>query len=195
MKTPNRFVISVLVADRVGILRDVASALTGQGANIDGVSQTILHGYFTVILTVTMGRACSAEDIRQAMLAHFASNEASIIVRRFDASALRRPCVHGERYVVTLSGVDRKGILKAATVHLADKGVNIEDWYVHFDGPMVTHIGEVTVPSVLDIQQLQSDLQECLREFGMTASMQHENIFRVTNEVGAVQHLLAARHR
>ena len=34
-----------------------------------------------------------------------------------------------------------------------------------------------------------------LREFGITASLQHENIFRVTNEVGAVQHLMAARHK
>lgn len=195
MKATARFVISVLVADRVGILRDITAALADQGANIDGVSQTVLHGYFTVILTVSMHRRCNAEGIRQALLANFANNAASIIVRRFEPSAARRPVVHGERYVVTLNGKDRMGILKAVTAYLADKGVNIEDWYVYFDGPMVTHIGEVTVPPVLDIQQLQSGFQECLRDFDLAVSMQHENIFRVTNEVGAVQHLLAGRHK
>lgn len=197
MKThATRFVISVLVADRVGVLRDITSALADRGINIDGVRQTVLHGYFTVILTATADKPCDAEEIRQTILTSFAKNEASIVVRPFVTSIAGRQTVQGgERYVVTLNGRDRKGILKAVTVFLAEKSVNIEDWYVHFDGPFVTHIGEVTVPSSLDIRQLQNDFHECLRPLELTVSMQHENIFRVTNEVGAVQHLMAGRHR
>jgi predicted amino acid-binding ACT domain protein len=192
-KAKHRFVISVLVADRVGILRDITSALADMGANIEGVTQTVLDGHFTVTLTVAMDGVCKAESIRDTLLTAFAPQEASLVVRPFTRAATSRSPVEGERYVVTLSGKDRKGILKTVTAYLADKGVNIEDWHVYLNGESVTHIGEVTVPRLLDIQHLQGDFQEAMRPIGMAVSMQHENIFRVTNEVGAVQPLVAGR--
>lgn len=194
MKAPSktRLVVSVLVADRVGILRDVTAALTDLGANIDGISQTVVEGYFTVILTATFDAPTDAEPIQEAIQRNFHGHEASVVVRAFDPRAVRQPPVQGDRYVVTLRGEDRKGILKATMAYFAEKGINVEDWYVHFDGPRVTHVGEVTVPEILDIQQVQREFQQHLQEYGMRVSVQHENIFRVTNEVGAVRPLLKA---
>jgi predicted amino acid-binding ACT domain protein len=37
-----RYVLSVLVSDRVGILRDITAAVADLGANIDGISQTVV---------------------------------------------------------------------------------------------------------------------------------------------------------
>lgn len=191
-KTPNRFVISVLVSDRVGILRDITTALADMGANIEGVTQTVLGGYFTVTLTVAMEALRDAEAIRESLLPAFPHNEASVAVRRLDRAGEPPPPVEGDRYIVTLNGPDRRGILKSVTSYLAEKGINIEDWHMYMEGTAVTHIGEVTVPRRLDIQHLQNDFQDHVRNIGLTASIQHENIFRVTNEVGAVQSLLAA---
>jgi predicted amino acid-binding ACT domain protein len=185
--------MSVLVADRVGILRDITSAVTGLGANIDGISQTVVEGYFTVILAATFQEPRTVEDIREAILANFSADEASVVVRPFDATADRGPTVDGEHYVVTLAGKDGPGILMTVTTCLAEKGINVEDWYVHFEGPNVTHVGEVTVPHLLDVTQVQSELQERVRQFGLTVSVQHENIFRVTNEVGAVRPLITGK--
>ena len=185
-----RFVISVLVADRVGILRDITAALTDMDANIDGISQTVVEGYFTVILTATFDRAADCDEIHRALATRFGAAEASVAVRPFGRVAVRKPTVAGERYVVTLSGPDAKGILKGITAHLAERGVNVEDWYVHFDGARVTHVGEVTVPGLLDIQQVQKELQELMRPFGHRVSVQHENIFRATNDIGPVRALV-----
>jgi len=188
-----RFVLSVLVPDRVGILRDISTAVAGLGANIDGISQTVTAGYFTVILTVTLDKSTSAETVREAVTAAFPAGEASVIVRDHGRRAARAPHRNTDRYVFTARGPDRRGILKAVTTYLAEKGINIEDWYVSFEGENVTHVGEVSVPSILDIQQVKSDLQQRLSPFGLTVGFQHENIFRVTHEVGAVRPLIVGK--
>jgi glycine cleavage system transcriptional repressor len=189
----HRYVISVLVADRVGILRGITAAITDLGANIDGISQTVVAGYFTVILTASFPTPRAADEIRAAILGHFTRDEAAVLVRPY-AAAARRPPVQGDRYVLTLSGTDRPGILKAVTAFLTERGINIEDWYVHFQAPGVTHIGAVTVPALLDLKHVQDEFRQLAAGLGLTASVQHENIFRVMNEVGPVQPLLAEKH-
>ena len=185
-----RYVISVLVADRVGILRDITSALTDMGANIDGISQTVVEGYFTVILTATAARPCSPEDIQNAILANFPRNEAFVVVRPHEAKVGVRPPVSGPRYIATITGKDQRGILKAVTGYFAQKGINIEDWYVRFEGSSVTHIGEITVPERLDIKQVQDEFQQVLSRLGLVSSVQHENIFIAANEIGPLGRLI-----
>lgn len=184
-----RYMISVVVPDRVALLRDITTPLTDMGANIDGISQTVVEGYFTVLLTASFEDGRSADAIRAALSEHFERGAASIDVRVYDAPAARRH-VTGDRYVVIVTGVDRQGVLKAVTTFLAERGINIEDWHVAFDPPRVTHIGEITVPTTLDISQLQDGFREVLNGLGLRGFVQHENIFRVTNEVGAIKLLL-----
>jgi len=188
---PTRYVISVLVSDRVGILRDITSAATDRGANIDGISQTVVEGFFTVILTASFDRPCSADAVRDAILGNFPPGEASLVVRPAPPVGAARPAAAGERYIVTMNGADRKGILKTVTAFFASKGINVEDWYVEFSGAHVTHIGEVTVPRRLDIQQIQEEFRTVASSLGLVSLLQHNNIFRAINEIGPIQSLLA----
>lgn len=189
-KKSNRYVVSVLVADRVGILKDITSAVTDMGANIDGISQTVVSGYFTVILTATFKKSLSTEEIRGQIMNNFSRDEAEIVVRPYEESAVKRIPVQGNRYAVTVAGKDRTGILKTVTTFLAGKGINIEDWYVEFEGKNVTHIGVISVPKVLDIKQTQEEFRQLLLPLGLTSYIQHENIFRATNEIGPIESLL-----
>lgn len=186
-----RYVISVLVPDRVGILRDITAAVADMGANIDAISQTVVEGYFTLILTAAFPAGTAADTVRAQILARFRPDEASVIVRPYHAAAA--PGAGGERYVFTITGVDRPGILKRTAAFFADKNINVEDWFVGFENTSVTHIGEISVPSRLDIKQLQDEFACLLSAWGLSGSIQHENIFRVTNEVGSVQPLLRGR--
>jgi predicted amino acid-binding ACT domain protein len=183
------YVVSVLVPDRVGILRRITGALTDLGANLTGISQTVVQGYFTVIVIAEFRRNPGADAIREAMAREFPGGEASVTVR--DHAPEPRRTVSGARYILTMSGRDRPGILKAVTGFLAAKGVNIEDLFFRITGRDVVHIGEVTVPHALDLRQFQDELRALLEPLGLRGLLQHENIFRATNEVGAVQSLLA----
>lgn len=190
---PARFVISVLIADRVGILRDVTSALTDLGANIDGISQTVVRGYFTVILTASFAAPISADAVESAIAGNFRKGEASIVVRPYDPKAEARAPARGDLYIITVTGRDRAGILKAATAFLASKGINIEDWYVIFEDSHVTHIGEITVPDKLDIKQVQDEFGQLMDAMELRTYIQHDNIFRATNEVGPIKVLLSEK--
>lgn len=188
-----RYVVSVLVGDRVGILRDITTAVNGLGANIDGISQTVVHGFFTVILTATFNGSETAECIKEAILDRFARDEAAVSVIPYDGKDHSRPTVAGDRYIVTLIGKDRPGILKAVTTFLAAKGANVEDWFVEFKGPGVVHVGEITVPHSLDIKQVKEEFGSVLSRFGLSVSLQHKNIFRVTNDIGPIKPLLGEK--
>ena len=189
-KDSNRYVVSVLVADRVGILRDVTSAVTDMGANIDGISQTVVAGYFTVILTATFSKSRTPDSIRDTILENFAHGEAAVVVRLYEAESIKRMPDKGRRYIMTITGKDKPKVLKTVTNFLAEKNINIEDWYVDFDGGNVRNIGEVSVPKTLDIKQVQDEFQLLLSSLGLTSNIQHENIFRATNEIGAIGALL-----
>lgn len=183
-----RYVFSVLIADRVGILSTITAAVADLGANIEGISQTVVQGYFTVIMTAAFPPAVDEDAVSNAILGRFPKDEASVLVRAY--KPLKRTAVEGERYILTMSGKDRPGILKALTEYLAGKKINIEDLFFRIVGEQVTHIGEVTVPVQLDLKQVQDELSDVMASFGLVVSLQHDNLFRATNEVGSIRHLL-----
>ena len=74
--------------------------------------------------------------------------------------------------------------------YLAEKKINVEDLYFRIAGRQVTHLGEVTVPRLLDIKQVQDELRELMAPLGLIVRLQHENLFRVTNEVGSIRMIL-----
>lgn len=192
-KARNQYLIAVLVADRVAILRDITSAVADLGARVDGISQTVMEGYFTVTLAVSLDQPRQVERIRAAILEKFGENEAAVVVIPYDSRRAASRPVKGDRYVLSVTGNDRPGVLKEVTHFLAAKGVNIEDWQMGFNGAVVTHIGEITVPALLDIKQFQDEFRQVLSALSLSGGIQHENIFRVTNEVGAVRLLLGGQ--
>lgn len=111
-----RYVISVLVADRAGVLYDITSAITDMGADIDGISQTVLEGYFTVILTATFPEPVEMDAVKRAITLNFEADEANIAIRPYGTNPPPDPVPNGERYVLTLTGTDSPGILKITCI-------------------------------------------------------------------------------
>jgi len=189
----NRFVVSVLVGDRAGILRDIATAISDMGAEIDGVSQTVVEGYFTVILTVSTTAGHVPDEIKAAIEERFGTDEAAIAVRPYGPGSPSRYTTEGDRYIVTLTGSRHLELFRSLTAFLASKDINIEDWYMARAGESVTHIGEVSVPHLLDIKQLHDELSDLAGEMDAKVHIQHENIFRATNDIGPIKSLLRTK--
>lgn len=63
-----KIVISVLGRDRVGIIAMVATVLAENGVNILNLDQTILDGFFNMIMTADMsGAAISLKELQTIM--------------------------------------------------------------------------------------------------------------------------------
>ncbi|MEW6237243.1 MAG: ACT domain-containing protein [Candidatus Omnitrophota bacterium] len=188
----SRFVVSVLAFDRIGLIQAITSAIADRGGDIDGMSQTVIRGYFTVIITAKFDGIYEKEEIRDAILQNFQPGEASVVVRDYEENS-RHPIGQTERYILTLTGKDRPGILKMVSSYLAESHINIEDYYFTIQGEDVTHIGELSIPINTDIKQLLGELHTLVSSIGLAPALQHENLFRAANDIFSIRQLFKER--
>ncbi len=186
----SKFVISLVSRDRAGIIRSISAAISDKGGNIEGMSQTVFQGYFTVILTARFENKYDRNEIRELIESRFTPDETSVIVRDFEEAPAKTKRARNDRYILTLNGKDRPGILKSLTTYLAENNINIEDYYFTVQEDQVIHIGEVTIPQKIDIKQLQGELQALLSFSEFVVALQHENLFRATNDIFSIWQLL-----
>jgi len=180
---PKDYVLTVMARDRVGIVAGIAAAIAGLGGNIDAMSQTVMRGYFTIIVTVQFDEGISAERLAAAVKEQGARGELEVSVTE-RVPAAQEPCAEGaERFILTIAGMDRSGIMHRVTSYLASRNVNIEDLYAYCEGRRFLFIAQLAVPRGLEVERLQMDLGSLWPEGEMKVSLQHENVFLATNEV------------
>ena len=175
----NRLVINVVARDRVGIIADVSETLYRLGANIDATSQTVVWGWFTMIICATFPPETRAEDVRHAVEA---AGAFSATVLPFSGPTTSQ-ALDGEPYVATVVGADRPGIVHALTRCLASAGVNIVDvWNEVREGRFIV-LFHLEVPPGVETRTLRHALDEVASKVGVTASLQHQDIFTATNSL------------
>ena len=68
----NRAIVTILGSDRSGIVAAVTGVLAGHEVNILDISQTILHGIFTMTMLIDLGQADDGFSTIQAELTELA---------------------------------------------------------------------------------------------------------------------------
>jgi predicted amino acid-binding ACT domain protein len=183
-----RFITSVLVPDRVGLLRDVTQAVFALEGNIGAIRQTVVDGYFSLVFTSQHPAPVSLEALQTLL---DSSLEAAAVVTVLDGSEALNPTLStGSRFVVMTRGDDKPGTIFAITSFLVEHGVNIEDWVVEEENGKVVYIAQVVVPEAADFRTIQTNFREAMARLGLTGLLCHENIFRATNEIGPIKSLV-----
>lgn len=186
--------VTVVLPDRIGILRDVTNVIFQHGGNLTDLRQNIIGGFFSLNCVVAFETPCSTQDLEQGILAEIADRDAHVAVMPCMLNSDDRPPVSGERHVAAISGPDRPGWVHHIAKIFAAHGVNVEDWRHDLSDPARTlTFGSVCIPPGCDAHKLQKTLCNEMASLGMTASLRHENIFRATNEVGPIDALLAEK--
>ena len=178
------YVLNVMADDQPGIVASVSRAVLAAGGNIDACSQTVLKGYFTLIMIVSFpAEADTTGLIDQLVRPGGRDSGFQVQVRPFRA-AQDRPAVPGaESFVVTCFGPDAPGVIARFSGLLAEKGINIVDLYGELTGSQFVLVSQVQIPPRWDLAMLQADLEHLGREQGFTVRLQHENIFIATNQL------------
>lgn len=176
---PSRFIISVLTHDRVGVIADVTESLYGLGANLEALSQTVVWGWFTMIICAAFPKGTTAEQVTETLESIGAI---TATVMPFGKGKVRPP-VDGEPFVVTVVGDDKPGIVRRLTRTFADKGVNIEDvWNEVRQGQFIV-IFHVTVPRDIDRKEVRYELEQAAGELGVSVMLHHQDVFTATNSL------------
>ncbi|MDH7569032.1 MAG: ACT domain-containing protein [Armatimonadota bacterium] len=179
------YIVSVMARDRVGIVADVANVLRDLGGNVTHLSQTVVRGYFTIMLSVEMPEGIPAARIAAGIEGAAAPGELHASVVPYREGPLPATGA-SERFVLAILGRDRPGIIARVTTYLAAQRINIEDFSASVVAGDLVLIFTLSVPVGQNITELQDSLEAVGREFGIRATLQHENLFRATSEVRSV---------
>ncbi|HOX36379.1 MAG TPA: ACT domain-containing protein [Candidatus Brocadiia bacterium] len=184
MSPAKNYVLNVLARDRVGIVAGVTEAIHKLDGNIDAMSQTVLRGYFTIIIAATFPDSVLPETVRLAAEATGEPGELAVSVKLLDPQAAAEPVVREcDQFVLSIMGRDRPGVIARISNFLSSRNINIVDLYAYAESGQFVLLSQVMVPRAMDVGQLQIDLENLWKKSDFIVSFQHENIFLATNRV------------
>ncbi len=182
----NRFIISVMSRDRVGIVYDISSAISQIHGDIADIRQSVLRGYFTMILYVSFPAGVSINHIKQ-MLAALDSASATpleISVKQVtEPDDLPIAAPPEQTYVLTASGKDRIGFVAGVSQFCAENNINILDLSTTVANDLYIMILLVDLSRCASIDEIRRNLHSFNQATGLQVVLQHYDIFKATNEI------------
>ena len=167
------FLLTAFGKDRAGIVAGVSKVLLNLGANIEDASMTRLGGEFSMMLVTTLPSAAKLEKSFRALETKLGLQ---IAVKAIPASAARRPKEEPPKYLISVYGTDRPGIVHHVARTLAQRQVSITDLQTKVIGspskPVYVMLLEIQVPASLDLDALRGELDHLRRDLKVEISLQ-----------------------
>jgi glycine cleavage system transcriptional repressor len=181
----NQFVISIMSRDRIGIVRDVASCISGLDGNIADLSQTVLRGYFTMILLATFPEGVSGEKIKRRLRTLNTEDKIPLEFTIFPANdiAIEERVAQENIYMLTASGPDRIGFVAAVATFCAENAINILDLATLVNDGEYVMVLQVDLSRAASLTTVQRQLHSFSAASGIHVVLQHSDIFAATNEI------------
>lgn len=155
------FAVSIVGADRPGIIASVTAASAELGANIEDSSMTLLRGHFAWILVL------SAEVTREALATRIdeliGDDLVATVLPLHPASSNPQPV----RRMLTLHGADSPGLVAAATGAVAEGGGNVVNLTTRLSGSLFVALAEVELADEAEAVALDGVLAELGSSLGV----------------------------
>ena len=189
--TQEQFVISIMSRDRVGIVYEISKALSELNGNIADIRQSVLCGYFTMILLVSFPSKVTQRAIERKLAEVDAHSETAIdtVVKKIkEASPVSPIPIPENAYVLTATGVDRIGFVATVSSFCVKHNINIFDLSTTVSGNDYVMILIVDLHQCASINDVRRDLHQFSEETGLRLVLQHHDIFRAVNEINLPIH-------
>ena len=172
--------LTVLTPDQTGIIAGITALLDELDVNLLALSQTVVHDWFTVLISVDVPGPIEADVLRDKVQAQIGP-EASVTIVAHRAGAAAD--VAGDRYVLTATGGAAPGLVHTVSAIVAARGGNFTDFFSQLVDEQVTMVAEVDLPPDVALDQLQIDLQHATAHAALRVRVQHHRLFVATNEI------------
>ena len=139
----------------------------------------VATGYFTMILVAGFSDAVTAEQVEQA-LAKETTLRVSVELAK---ESLTEREDTGHTYVLSAVGQDRVGLVAQVSRFCCDRRVNILDLASHVDDDQYTMMLQVDLTNVQSVENFTAELAGFGESSGLNLVLQHNDIFRATNEI------------
>src|SRR5512140_399107 len=178
-KPQELFVISITTRDRVGIIYEVTKAISELNGNIADIRQSILCGYFTMILLASFPPGATQRAIERKLAEADSNSESALraMVRKADDDALDASISMPETaYVLTATGHNRIGFVATVTSFCAQHNINIIDLSTTTSDEAYVMILAIDLNHIESIGDMRRELQKFSQEHGLQTVLQHYDI-------------------
>ncbi|MEM7698600.1 MAG: ACT domain-containing protein [Verrucomicrobiota bacterium] len=118
-------IITLLGSDRPGLVEAVSNAINGTGGNWESSRLARLGGQFAGMVQLTIAKD-KIEQLDKA-LNELEKDGLKVSVIHSDGHVSESPAVESERALLSVVGLDRKGIVSAISSALAREGANVDE--------------------------------------------------------------------
>lgn len=182
-----QYVMTVMAANRVGILAALATALDELGGGFVDLSQAIMRDYFTIIMAVEFPADRPPEVIVDHLRAVGRPFGMDVLLRDPGAESLlesstETPDTSG--YLLRMRGKDRPGMLRRVSLRLAQEGIDITDLYGERNdqtGTFETCLA-ILIPVGVDVTRLQVDLDQLLRSDAVSVAIYRNDVLQAVTD-------------
>ncbi|MGI5923227.1 MAG: glycine cleavage system protein R [Lentisphaeria bacterium] len=182
MSTP--YIITIMSHDRVGIVADVTHAIRSLQGNLEDMSQTVIRGYFTMILLAQFPDGMSEATLRNAFRDVSSLGDCEIGIKPFIPDADKHADNSSDNlYVLTAAGPDGIGLVDTLAEYLRQKNINIVDLSTKSINGQYTMMFVVSLPENTDVGKLKRSLQIAVEDVGLNVGLRHQALFRAANEI------------
>lgn len=190
-ETQHAYVISIMSRDRVGIVHEVSQALSELNGNIADIRQSVLCGYFTMILLASFPEKVTVRDVERKLAAIDARSETAIdvMVKKVEEDFVPfRPSIPENAYVLTATGPDKVGFVATVSSFCVKHNINILDLSTTAHDGMYVMILVIDISQCTSIGDVRRNLQEFSQQTGLNMVLQHYDIFKAVNDIALPLH-------
>jgi glycine cleavage system transcriptional repressor len=178
------YIISITSRDRVGIIHDVAGAVSYMNGDLADMRQQVLRGYFSMILYVSFPEDVTSEEIQQRLVAVGTEDAAvEVSIKKVRQSEPDNTAADANCYVLTADGEDRIGFVATVTKFCKDNKINILDLTTTVSKDRYTMILFVDLGDCSSMDALRNNLDRFAEATDLNMVLQHNDIFKATNEI------------
>jgi glycine cleavage system transcriptional repressor len=186
MNSTGNYVISIMSRDRVGIVYEVSRAMSELNGNIASIRQSVLCGYFTMILLVSFPPEVVQRDIERKLAELDAHSDTAIdvMVKQVENPPdVTQPSIPENAYVLTATGPDHVGFVATVSSFCVKHQINILDLSTTISEGNYVMIFIVDMRQCGSIAAVRDDLHRFAHENGLNIVLQHYDIFKALNEI------------
>ena len=178
-------IISVMSKDRPGIIADITGAIYQLGGDLADLNQTVLCGYLTMILSASFDAQVTKEDLVAAISHIKTESTFEVSIKELStANDLAPEKPPEESYILTVQGPNKAGIVHGISQFCVDHNINILDLATTLQNNQYTMALQLDLRKCsLELEVLQKKLDDYSQESNLTVMIQHNDIFKVTNEI------------
>ena len=179
------FVISVMSKDRPGIVADVTSAIYELNGDLADLNQSVLCGYFTMILIAKFRSSVSESEIVEKLSAVNSETKLEVVVK--EAEKIEKVDRQFDmNYILTAQGENKSGLVAQIGNFCKDFNINILDLGTTLKDELYTMILLIDLKEIDSISELSKELKKFGDKANLNLVLQHEDIFKATTDVNSL---------